>query len=39
VLYRDADERRDSSLCLEIGRPPKTSLIDIEPERGEDLER
>jgi hypothetical protein len=29
--------RRDLRLCLGIGRPPKTPLIDIEPMRGEDL--
>jgi hypothetical protein len=31
--------RRDPRLCLGIGRPPKKSLIDIEPERVEDLDR
>jgi hypothetical protein len=25
--------------CLKIDRSPKTPLIDVEPERGEDLER
>jgi hypothetical protein len=29
--------RRDSRVCLGIDRPPKTPLIDIEPETGEDL--
>jgi hypothetical protein len=29
--------RRDPRLCLGIGRPPKTPLIDVEPKRGEDL--
>jgi hypothetical protein len=31
--------RRNPRLCLGIGRPSKTPLIDVEPERGEDLER
>jgi hypothetical protein len=29
-------ERRDPKFCLEIGRPPKTALNDVEPERDED---
>jgi hypothetical protein len=29
--------RRDSRVCLGVGRPPKTPLIDVEPKRGEDL--
>jgi hypothetical protein len=24
-------------VCLGVGRPPKTSLVDVEPKRGEDL--
>jgi hypothetical protein len=27
---------RDPRVCLVIGRPPKMSLNDVEPERGED---
>jgi hypothetical protein len=27
--------RRDPRLCLGIDRPPKTSLVEIEPNRGE----
>jgi hypothetical protein len=33
---RDPIGRRDPRVCLEIGRPPKTPLYDVEPERGED---
>jgi hypothetical protein len=29
--------RRDHRVCLGIGRPPKTPLVDVEPKRGEDL--
>jgi hypothetical protein len=29
-------KRRDPSVCLGIGRPPKAPLYDVEPERGED---
>jgi hypothetical protein len=29
--------RRDIRLCLGIGRPPNTTLIDVEPKRSEDL--
>jgi hypothetical protein len=29
--------RRDCRVCLGIGRPPKTPLVDVEPKRGEDL--
>jgi hypothetical protein len=29
--------RRDPRVCLGIGRPPKTSLVNIEPTRGENL--
>jgi hypothetical protein len=29
--------RRDHRVCLGIGRPPKTSLVDVELKRGEDL--
>jgi hypothetical protein len=29
--------KKDPRLCLGIGRPPKTHLVDIEPKRGEDL--
>jgi hypothetical protein len=36
---RDPVKERDLRLCLRIGRPPKTPLIDVEPERGQDLER
>jgi hypothetical protein len=28
--------RRDPRVCLGVGRPPKTSLVDVEPKRGED---
>jgi hypothetical protein len=28
--------RRDSRVCLGIGRPLKTPLVDVEPKRGED---
>lgn len=30
-------ERRDPRMCLGFGRPPNTSLVDVESERGEDL--
>jgi hypothetical protein len=30
-------ERRDPTICLGIGRPLKTPLVDVEPKRGEDL--
>jgi hypothetical protein len=29
--------RRDRRVCLGIGRPPKTPLVDVEPKSGEDL--
>jgi hypothetical protein len=29
--------RRDRRVCLAVGRPPKTPLVDVEPKRGEDL--
>jgi hypothetical protein len=29
--------RRDRRVCLGIGRPPKTPIVDVEPKRGEDL--
>jgi hypothetical protein len=29
--------RRDHRVCLGIGRPAKTSLVDVEPKIGEDL--
>jgi hypothetical protein len=29
--------RRDPRVCLGVGRPPKTPLVDVEPKRGEDL--
>jgi hypothetical protein len=29
-------ERRDPRVCLGIGRPPKTLLVDVGPKRGED---
>jgi hypothetical protein len=29
--------RRDPRVCLSVGRPPKTPLVDVEPKRGEDL--
>jgi hypothetical protein len=29
--------RRDPRVCLGIGRPPKTSLVDVESKRGKDL--
>jgi hypothetical protein len=29
--------RRDPRVCLGIGMPPKTPLVDVEPKRGEDL--
>jgi hypothetical protein len=29
--------RRNVRVCLEIGRPPKTPLVDLELKRGEDL--
>jgi hypothetical protein len=28
--------RRDPSVCLGVGRPSKTPLVDVEPKRGED---
>jgi hypothetical protein len=28
---------RDPRVCLGVGRPPKTPLVDVEPKRGEDL--
>jgi hypothetical protein len=33
---RDTVRRRDPRVCLRIGRPPKTPLNEVEPERGED---
>jgi hypothetical protein len=30
-------ERRDPRVCLGVGMPPKTPLVDVEPKRGEDL--
>jgi hypothetical protein len=30
-------ERRDPKVCLGVGRPPNTPLVDIEPKRGEYL--
>jgi hypothetical protein len=32
---RDPLGRRDLRVCLAIGRPPKTSQVDVEPKRGE----
>jgi hypothetical protein len=29
--------RRDPRICLGVGRPPNTLLVDVEPKRGEDL--
>jgi hypothetical protein len=29
--------RRDRRVCLGVGRPPKTPLVDVEPKRGGDL--
>jgi hypothetical protein len=29
--------RRDSRVCLGIGKPPKTPLVDVEPKRDKDL--
>jgi hypothetical protein len=29
--------RRDCRVCLGVGRPPKTPLVDVEPKRGQDL--
>jgi hypothetical protein len=29
--------RRDPKVCLGVSRPPKTSLFDVEPKRGENL--
>ena len=29
--------RRDPRVCLDIGRPPNTPLVDLELKRGEDL--
>jgi hypothetical protein len=29
--------RRDPRVCLGVGKPPKTPLVDIEPKRGENL--
>jgi hypothetical protein len=29
--------RRDLRLCLRVGRPPKTLLVDVEPKKGGDL--
>jgi hypothetical protein len=29
--------RRDRRVCIGVGRPPKTPLVDVEPKRGEDL--
>jgi hypothetical protein len=29
--------RRDPRVCLGVGRPPKTPLVDVEPKKGEDL--
>jgi hypothetical protein len=34
---RDPVGRRDPRVCLGIGKPPKTPLVDVEPKRGEDL--
>jgi hypothetical protein len=31
--------RRDYRVCLGVDRPPKTSLVDVEPKRGEERER
>jgi hypothetical protein len=28
--------RRDLRVCLSVGMPPNTSLVDVEPKRGED---
>jgi hypothetical protein len=33
---RDPVGSRDPRVCLGIGRPPKTPLNDVEPERSED---
>jgi hypothetical protein len=33
---RHPSGRRDPRVCLGIERPPKTSLNDVEPERGKD---
>jgi hypothetical protein len=30
-------ERRDLRVCLGVDRPSKTTLVDVEPKRGEDL--
>jgi hypothetical protein len=35
-LGRDPVRRRDPKVCLGVGRPPKTPLVDVEPKRGED---
>jgi hypothetical protein len=37
ALERGLSGRRDPRSCLVIGRPPKTSLIDVEPKRSENL--
>jgi hypothetical protein len=34
---RTPSGRRDPIVRLGVGRPPKTSLFDVEPKRGEDL--
>jgi hypothetical protein len=39
ALGRDPSGKRDPRLCLKIGRPPNTPLIEVEHERGEDLDR
>jgi hypothetical protein len=33
---RTLSGRRELRVCLGVGRPPKTPLIDVEPTRGED---
>jgi hypothetical protein len=33
---RDPSRRTDSRVCLEIGRPPKTSTDNVESKRDED---
>jgi hypothetical protein len=39
LLGGTPSRRREPRLCLGIGRPSKAPLIDVEPERDEDLER
>jgi hypothetical protein len=36
LLEGTSSRRKDPRVCLDVGRPPNTPLVDIEPKRGED---